>query len=200
MKRLPCTKTVLLWSICLSLAACSNHTAEKSLTGKAVPESAPADSLTMQKDDLAKIYVQAIAEFIKAANKKDKITFDTLFFGKHVYGQADDFPDITLPETIEQTPIRLITPELGLKKQQERKSLVYINLIGWVEKETAEFLLVVFSNGAAHQYDYTIDFNFNPTQKEFELDKIFFENFLTERPEKPGRVIIYQDGKYHVGN
>jgi hypothetical protein len=82
------------------------------------------------KGDLTKIYSQAISEFIKAVKKEQKTGFDTLFFGKHVYGQPDDFPDIELPETIEGTHIRLLSPEGGLKKQKERKSLVYINMVG----------------------------------------------------------------------
>ena len=73
------------------------------------------------KADLAKVYTQAIGDFIKAANAKNKTSFDTLFFGKHVYGQLDDFPDIQLPLTVEHTQIRLISPEAGTKLQKERK-------------------------------------------------------------------------------
>ena len=152
--------------------------------------------MTVQKDELTKIYTQAIAEFIKGAYKQDKTTFDTLFFGKHVYGQPDDFPDIELPETIENTPVRLVTPEVGQKKQQERKSLMYVNMMGWVDKEKAEFILVIFSNGGGHQYDYFIDFTYNSSQKEFELGKIEFENYIDSNGQKPARITIYEDGKY----
>ncbi|NVO03037.1 MAG: hypothetical protein HXX09_10095 [Bacteroidetes bacterium] len=147
------------------------------------------------KTDLAKIYSQAIAEFIKAAFKKDKTTFDTLFFGKHVYGQPDDFPDIELPQTIEKTQIRLIAPELGQKKQAERKSLIYVNMIGWVDNEKAEFVLVVFTNGGEHQYDYFINFIANASTNKFELDKIEFENYLNLKGEKPKRTNVYKDEK-----
>ena len=197
--------TVFAWTVCLVLPACSNHPPDNSRTDKIITESsstsqqtssATTDSLTVQKDELTKIYTQAIAEFIKGAYKQDKTTFDTLFFGKHVYGQPDDFPDIELPETIENTPVRLVTPEVGQKKQQERKSLMYVNMMGWVDKEKAEFILVIFSNDGGHQYDYYIDFTYNSTRKEFELGKIEFENYLDINGQKPTRITIYKDGKY----
>lgn len=110
--------------------------------------------------NLTKSYTLAIADFIKAVNEKHKTSFDTLFLGKHVYGQPDDFPDIELPETIENTVIRLISPEAGLTKQKARKSLVYVNIIGWVDQEKAEFIFITFSNGCAHQYDCFINYHY----------------------------------------
>jgi hypothetical protein len=127
------------------------------------------------KADLTKIYSQAIADFIKDANKKNKTTFDTLFFGKRKNGQPDDFPDIELPVTIEKTHIRLIPPEVGTKKQKERKSRIYLNMIGWVDKEKAEFLFFVFSNGFDQQYNYTINYKYNTKLKDFELEKLQFK-------------------------
>ncbi|MCU0351941.1 MAG: hypothetical protein MUF43_14125 [Flavobacterium sp.] len=198
--------TVLILTICIGLNACSNHTgdnqqadkiiADSSATSTQQTNSATKDSLTVQQSVLTKIYTQAIAEFIKAAYKRDKTSFDTLYFGKHVYGQPDDFPDIELPETIEKTHIRLVIPEVGQKKQAERKSLVYVNMMGWVEKEKAEFILVVFTNGGEHQYDYFINFDYNTSSDKFELDKIEFENYLHSNGQKPKRITIYKDGKY----
>lgn len=121
------------------------------------------------KPELTKIYSLAISDFIKHANKKNKNPFDTLFFGKRKNGQPDDFPDIQLPETIENTYISLVTPEVGTIKQKERKSRIYINMVGWVDKKNAEFILFVFSNGFEHQYNYTINYNYNSTKKVFEL-------------------------------
>lgn len=200
----------LIWTVFFGLTACSNHTADKPTTNKIITDSTSlasqqtnsfiTDSLAIQKDELTKIYTQAIAEFIKAAYKMDKTTFDTLYFGKHIYGQPDDFPDIELPEVIEKTQIRLVTPEVGQKIQTERKSLIYINMVGWVEKEKAEFVLVVFSNGAEHQYDYYINFIHNTSTSKFELDKIAFENYLNLNGQKPKRAIIYNDGKYIEDN
>jgi hypothetical protein len=131
-----------------------------------------------QKADLAKIYSFAIADFIKAVNKEHKTSFDTLFFGKHVYGKPDDFPDIELPKTIEDTQIRLISPEEGLKKQKARTSVVYVNMAGWVEQEKAEFILVVFSNGCEHQYDCFLNYKYSAKQKEFVLEQVRFEYYL----------------------
>jgi hypothetical protein len=125
--------------------------------------------------DLTKTYTHAISDFIKAANKKNKSNFDTLFFGKHVNGQPDDFPNIKLPKTIENIQIRVITPEVGAEKQKERKSRVYINLMGWVDKENADFIFVVFSNGFVHQYDYSINYEYDVKRKEFELKKLEFK-------------------------
>lgn len=51
-------------------------------------------------------------------------------------------------------------------------------MMGWVEKEKAAFLFVVFTNGAMHQYDYYINFIYNTLSNKFELDNIEFENYL----------------------
>lgn len=198
--------TVLIWIFFLGLTACSNHSGDKLLTDKIIAESSSAgsqqtnasttDSLTIQKGELTEIYAQAIAEFIKAAYKKDKITFDTLYFGKHVYGQHDDFPDIELPQTVENTQIRLVTPEAGQEKQAQHKSLVYVNMMGWVDKEKAEFVLVVFTNGGEHQYDYFVNFITKASTIEYELDTIEFEEYLNLNGQKPERIIVYKDGNY----
>jgi hypothetical protein len=129
----------------------------------------------LTKTDLTKIYTQAIEDFIKDAHKKNKTAFDTLFFGKRKNGQPDDFPDIELPERIENTQIQLISPEVGTRKQKESKSRIYINLIGWVDKERAEFLFYVFSNGFNQQYNYTINYKYNTKLKAFELEKLQFK-------------------------
>ena len=129
----------------------------------------------VSKPDVAGIYAQAIGDFIRAANQKNAAAFDTLYFGKRQNGQPDDFPDIALPETIEHTVIKLIAPELGEKLQQERKSRVYINLMGWVEEQSADFFFVVFSNGFEHQYDYTLNYQYNPEHKAFELKQVQFK-------------------------
>lgn len=128
----------------------------------------------LTKTDLAKAYSLAIGDFIKAANAKNKTGFDTLFIGKRANGQPDDFPDIELPKTIENTQVRLIAPEAGVKLQKQRKARIYINLMGWVDKETAEFIFVVFSNGFEHQYDYRINYKYDAKQKRFVLTDLQF--------------------------
>lgn len=128
------------------------------------------------KAELTKNYTQAISDFIKAANKKNKTNFDTLFFGKHINGKQDDFPDIKLPKTIEHVEIIIVTPEVGAKKQKEKKSRVYINLMGWVDPKNADFIFVVFSNGFVHQYNYAINYEYHVDQKEFVLKTLEFKD------------------------
>lgn len=128
-----------------------NINADTSLSTEQQPNS--TSNSEKQKDELTKIYSQAIADYIPLVNKEYNLTFDTLFFGKHVHGQADDFPDIELPSSIENTKIKLISPEQGEKNLKERKLSFYINLIAWIDSEDADFIFVTFSNGFAHQFD-----------------------------------------------
>jgi hypothetical protein len=128
------------------------------------------------KSELTKVYTIAITDFIKAAVKKNNKNFDTLYFGKRKTGEPDDFPDIQLPNTIERTVIKLISPEAGEKSQAQNSSRIYINLIGWVNKQKAEFIFVVFSNGFAHQYDYYINYAYNSAKKVFEIEKLKFKD------------------------
>ena len=123
------------------------------------------------KKDLEKIYSRALGDFIKAANKKTDKAFDTLYVGKRKEGEPDDFPDIELPRVIETTQIRLITPKEGEKTQNAVKTRIYINMIGWVDKEKAEFMFFVFSNGFAHQYNYSLKYKNNVKLKGYELIK-----------------------------
>lgn len=153
------------------LISCANINGKDSNSGKLSADTATvathttnqvmADSLIITKDELTKIYSKAIEDFIKAVYKNDGITFDTLYFGKREYGFSDDFPDIALPKTIEKTEIRLVSPEVGQTIQAKRKSLIYINMMGWIDAFKAEFILVIFSNGGEHQYDYFIKYSYN---------------------------------------
>jgi hypothetical protein len=128
------------------------------------------------KTDIKKIYSQAIGDFIRDANQRNKIPFDTLFFGKRDDGDPyNDFPDIELPGMIENTQIRLISPESGKIMQRERKERIYINMIGWVDAQKAEFLFFIFSNGFDHQYNYSIDYKYDSNLKEYKLVKLQFK-------------------------
>ena len=134
------------------------------------------DSAT-QKEARSKIYSQSIGDYIKLVNDKYKLTFDTLYFGKHQNGQSSDFPDITLPSTIENTQIKLVSPEQGEKIQEKRKTSFYVNLFGNVDSEMADFIFVTFSNGFAHQFDCFITYKFNAIDDKFVLDTARFENY-----------------------
>lgn len=137
-----------------------------------------SDSVEKQKNDLVGIYSQAIGDYIRLVNKEYKRTFDTLFFGRHVYGQPDDFPNIELPAVIKNTHIKLIEPEQGKLKQEERKLSFYINLIGGIDNEKADFIFVAFSNGIEHQFDCFISYIYNTKEKRFDIENFRFENFL----------------------
>ncbi len=198
---------VIICALSFVLTPCSSQSTGHPAANKMVPGSSgealkngvsPAtDSVTLQKDKLTKIYSLAIAEYIRAVGKNDKTTFDALFFGKHVYGQPDDFPDIELPETIENTKVRLVLPDAGLKLQKESKSRVYINMMGWVNKNSAEFILVTFSNGGEHRLDCYINYMYNAAQGKFDLEKLRLEYFNKEG--KTERIANYIDGKFVQG-
>lgn len=137
--------------------------------------SAQAD-LSVGKEDETTYYSRAIAEYIKAVYKRDRSVFDTLFIGKH-----DDFPDITLPASIQHTNIMLLTTKEADKKLRYRRSLVYINIIGAISEEHAHFLFVTFlvsktSGNPMYKpkHNCDIDLNYNPEKKIVELYKIRF--------------------------
>lgn len=110
-------------------------------------ESKPADKpgnisvqTTPMKAETTEIYVQAIGDYIKEVYKNGKPLPDTLFIGRH-----PDFPDITLPPTIQSANIALVTGEEGQAKLAYRKKLVYLNVMGWIDKEMAQLLIVTFN-------------------------------------------------------
>ena len=135
------------------------------------------NNLGKQKNELAKIYTQAIGDYIRLVKEEYKLTFDTLFFGKHVNGQSTDFPDIELPAAIENTKIKIISAEQGVQKQKENKSSFYINLIGSADTANADFIFVTFSNGFAHQFDCFINYKYYTDKKEFVMETNRFENY-----------------------
>lgn len=146
------------------------------------PESSDkTDSTSIQKAELTEIYSQAIGDFIRLVHKEYDLSFDTLFFGKHVVGQPDDFPDILLPDTIAQTTIRLVSPALGEKKQKENKSPFYINMVGWVSDDDAAFIFVTFSNGMAHQFDGFVNYGYDRSKKGYVMENSRFENHLYKK-------------------
>lgn len=206
MYRLRFINTIIYSAVYFVLISCSKNAADKSISPLLnVQESAPIkerianslqDSAVLQNEDVRKIYIEAIATLIKAAYKNDKTTFDTLYFGKHLYGQADDFPNIELPSSIENVEVKLVSAEEGNRMMKERKSLMFINLMAWLEIEKAEFIFVVFTNGGVHQYDYFINFLFNADKNKFELDNIEFENYINTSSQKPNRKIILSNGHY----
>jgi len=190
-------RTVLFWTVSFA-ASCSNHPAGNSNKILADSSSAAiqptdnliADTSAAQKDEQTKIYSHAIAEYINAVYQKDKTELDTLFLGKHA-----DFPNINLPASIANTRIMLLTTEEA-EKREYFKTSVYINLFGWVRENKAEFIFVTFYPKFQHKYDCFIDYNYNTERKEFELEKLRFENYIFSSEGKLERIAIYKDGKY----
>lgn len=179
---------LFFWGITLLLGCSDNYSKDLNSSHKRGIESPTKDtlsSITMSKklgnEELTKIYTQAIQDFILQVNKEYSLSFDTLFFGKHIAGQEDDFPDIQLPPRIGQTEIRLISPEEGMVKQRQTPSSYYINMMGWVDQQKASFIMVVFSNGMAHQLDDYLDYAYQPDEKNYRLTNYRFENFLYKR-------------------
>lgn len=153
-------------------------------TSKAVGDSNSNKNLSnspLQKAELTNIYTQAIGDYLRLVKGEYQLNFDTLLFGKHAYGQPDDFPDIELPSMIAGTNIRLVPQTEGEKIQKENKSSVFINLMGWADTTEAEFIFVTFSNGLAHQFDCFINYQYNPATKGYELLDSRFENFLYKK-------------------
>lgn len=192
--------------VIFALSACTNSSTEiiiskseqlfnDSIMGQKAQKTNTAKN-DLSKNELTMIYSLAIKQFIGTAQKKDKTHFDTLYFGKHVFGQADDFPDIELPTKIENTQIRLIDPALGLSLQQKNKAMVYINMMGWVDKVNASFIFVIFSNGGQHQYDYFIDYNYNSKAKAYCLTKIDFEDHQQVNDKKPKHISLFCNGMF----
>lgn len=126
------------------------------------------------KGDLQKIYIQAISDFIKAAEEKTGKAFDTLFINKRKQNDEDDFPDISLPKLIAKIPVVLDNFDVNLNVYSKLKHRKNLNLIGWVDNTKAEFMFVVFSNGFDHQYDYNIKYSYNKKTKKYEMVSIKF--------------------------
>jgi hypothetical protein len=131
---------------------------------------------TLKKTELTTCYVLAIGDYIKAVNKEIKISFDTLYFGKH-----DQLPNLKFPDKIERTNIKFLSPVDGQKLQRERKSTFYINLIGWGTIENYEFKFVTFTNGSAHQFDWLANYKYDVKQNVFKMDTSQFEYYLFKK-------------------
>ncbi|MCD6010805.1 MAG: hypothetical protein K0Q79_667 [Flavipsychrobacter sp.] len=129
----------------------------------------------------AQAYTKAIAEYIKEVYTKGKQLPDTLFIGRNI-----DFPDITLPATIEQARIVLLTSEEAQQKLAYRKTLVYLNVMGWIEKDKAEFLIVRFNE---FKPQHNCHIYFERSEGMLVLDSLGF-NYPYGKPQK-------REGDFH---
>lgn len=186
-------KPVLALAICvtaISMASCSNQVNDRpKVLTQPLNQS---DSLAPKPPTLTKTYTQAITAYINAVHQKDQSRFDTLFLGKR-----PDFPDLDLPDTISGVNIRVLEEgEINRKKLNYQKTTPYINLIGFVETDAAEFIFVTFYPEFNHQYDCYLNFKVEPGKKEFVLEKSRIEVLVPGSAGKPGHYAVYENGKY----
>ncbi len=139
----------------ISLIACNSNTQPKVEVEKIVPPT-PVDSASIKT---TKLFTAATSEYIKEFYKKDKP--DTLFLSRN-----PEFPGITLPNTIEQIPIRIIDTEEG-HTIAKRRPMTILNLI---DLGGNEFMIVTFENGFNPQFNSQLYFKF--TNNEFKLDSL----------------------------
>lgn len=118
------------------------------------------------QDKISAAYAQAIAEYIKAVYKDGKKLPDTLFIGK-----LEDMPDIDLPDTIQNANIASITAEDAQQKLLYRTTLVYLNVVGWMDDTNPEFLVVTFFENKP-QYQCNIYLKQNASADKWELDSL----------------------------
>jgi hypothetical protein len=198
-------------TVFLVFASCSASITEKSDTNKTeydssltknqLTDSIAVDCNQVNKAVLTSIFIKAIKDFIDVIRKKDKTSFDTLFFGNRKFGQPDDFPDIKFPENINGANIILLSipkAHSDIKKLYKKNSPM-INLMGWVDKVKAEFVFVTFFPEFNHQYDCYINYVFNSTKKEYEIEKLTIEVLINDKNGEPEHFAIYEGGK-HIGD
>jgi len=124
----------------------------KSVAEKPSPQIQMEDAMT-----------RAIEDYIVLVKKEQGITMDSIFFGKHQYGQSDDFPDVTLPSKISGCKIHVVSMASGEQHQQKFPKSYYINLFSNLSPTTAEFIFVTFYDGFKHQFDYTLRYTIDST-------------------------------------
>ena len=179
----------LSMTLFLVLTGCANNSTKDSglkgiMADTILSTNKPAGSANnagKQQDALTEMYARAIGDYIQLVKENYQLRFDTLFFGKHVNGQDTDFPDIALPAMIENTGIKVISPEQGEVHQRKNPSSFYINLFGTVNENDAGFIFVTFSNGFAHQFDCFIDYTYDKDKKTFVIKTSRFENYSYKR-------------------
>ncbi len=152
------------------------------------------DSLSKAKVKHLELYVHAISTFIKAAEEHQNNKYDTIFFGKHVFQQQDDFPDISLPERIENTQVRLIEPPETSQYFSINKGSIYINLMSWIDPQHSRFLFVLFGPGFRHLQDYTLEFSRASSDSEWEISEILYEDYRVD-PKHPSKEVLMKRKK-----
>lgn len=172
MKRSFALGIILSFSVLLFSAGCSNQASTDSNSSSI--EATTSKNIPPSKADITEMYIRAIGDYINLVHTEYQIQFDTLLFGKHVHGQPDDFPDITLPDTIGNVQIRLISMEQAAQNQD---SLVFINMMGDVHAESSNFIFVTFLNGFSHSFDCFTSYEYISGKNDFDLINSRFKAF-----------------------
>ena len=142
----------------------------------------------LNKDETAKVYSQAIAEYLKAVSKSDSLRFDTLFIGRY-----EDLHEIKLPATINTTKILLLKDEEeGKRKLNYRSSFNYVNIAELaLTKEHAKFIFISFFvekfTGSVNwwpKHNCILNFDYDTQSKTFVLTKQKFDYVYSNKYTK----------------
>lgn len=137
-----------------------------------------------------KIGAEAISVYLEAVKQSGLPSPDTLFLGRN-----PDFPEVTLPDAMYHTRI-VVLPEdkTDSCRLSYRLTSPYINLMGWINRETAEFLFITFYPGFQHQYDHRIIFQRNTVENGFSLSNVQMEDYRAVGvAADPKRTCLYKN-------
>ncbi|MBL7941798.1 MAG: hypothetical protein JNM00_03480 [Flavobacteriales bacterium] len=145
----------------------------------------PAETVLTKDTTLLEIegiYTAALEDYLNIVLDEYQLSLDTLYVGNRKFGQPDDFPDITLPDRIGKTVIRLVNPESGMEIQKRDSTAYYINMMGFLSPRHTEFIIVAFSRGMAHQFDVKLNYQLTSPDK-WELVNTSTETYLFVKPK-----------------
>ncbi|MDI9339696.1 MAG: hypothetical protein QM534_03915 [Sediminibacterium sp.] len=185
---------IMLFTVALCLMACSDSDFNRKGQSKAFSNppkdtllTAVSDSMSSpQSQQLESLFVSAITEYINVMKQKEGIVINTLFLGKNA-----DFPDVQLPDTINHVGM-MVLPEdrADAMKLSYSRTSPYVNAVGWINQDTAEFIFVTFYPEFKHQFDYHVYFRRNEKENGFILNEVQLEDYRRMERGKPERIRI----------
>lgn len=184
---------IMLLTIALCLTACSgsdhNQKGQSNALSNSREDTLPialSDSMSLKPPQFESLFVSAITEYINVMKQKEGIVVHTLFFGKNV-----DFPDVQLPDTINHVRI-MVLPEdrVNAMKLSYSRTSPYVNAVGWINQDAAEFIFVTFYPEFKHQFDYHVYFRRNEKENGFILNEVQLEDYRRMEQGKPERIRI----------
>jgi len=136
----------------------------------------PAMSLQNTKEIERIYYIKAINDYIDIVYKKKHHQFDTIYFGKHQYHQPDDFPNISLPHKIKKSTIILLSNDETTKLTRGNTSS-YVNMIGDISTDRAQFIFVTFRKGFHHSFDVFQYYHHHIKKNNFQMDSFLIKDY-----------------------